>query len=99
MSYRSRSPRAVPSEADLRAALAAMEAALAAERAGRAAERARAAALQWRWLDTLHSMARDARELAALARRAGAAGDLVDHWYAAPPAPAEPEEEPPADEQ
>ena len=92
MSARSRSPRAMP--ADLHAALAAAEAALAAAEAALAAERARAAALQWRWLDTLHSMARDARELAAIARRAGASGDLVDHWYAAPPPLFEPEEEP-----
>jgi septal ring factor EnvC (AmiA/AmiB activator) len=80
--------------ADARAELAAERAALAAAQAALAAERARAAALQWRWLDTLHSMAQDARELAVLAHRAGAAGDLIDRWYAAPPAPAEPEAEP-----
>ena len=95
MSDRSRSPRGavVPSEADLRAALAAAEAALAAERAGRAAERNWAADLRVRWLDRLHEMANDMRELAVLARRAGASGDLVDRWYVAQPA-AEPEAEP-----
>jgi hypothetical protein len=81
-------------EAALRAALAASEAALAAAQASLAAERNRASALQWRWLDTLHSMADDARALAALAHRAGAAADLVDRWYVAQPAPAEPEAEP-----
>ena len=86
MPARSRSRGGDPSEAALRAALAASEAALAAERA-------RASALQWRWLDRLHSMADDARALAAIAHRAGASGDLVDHWYTAPP-PAEPEAEP-----
>jgi len=94
MSDRSRSPRGavVPSEADLRAALAAAEAALAAERARAAAERAWAADLRLRWLDTLHSTFRDANELAVLAHRAGASGDLIDYWYTAP-APAEPEPE------
>jgi hypothetical protein len=99
MSDRSRSPRGavVPSEADLRAALAAAEAALAAERARAAAERAWAADLRSRWLSVLHSTFRDAHELAVLAHRAGASDDLIDYWYAAPPPPppsAEPEAEP-----
>ena len=93
---RSRSPRGEDLRAalaDAQAALAEAQAALAAERAGRAAERDRAASLQWRWLDRLHEMADDARELAVLAHQAGASSDLIGRWYAAPP-PAEPEAEP-----
>jgi hypothetical protein len=86
---RSRSPRA----ADLRAALAALQAELAAERAGRAADRERASALQWRWLDHLHQMADDMREMAALAHQAGASSELIGRWYVPQP-PLEPEAEP-----
>jgi hypothetical protein len=74
--------------------LAAAQAALAAAQAALAAERNRAAALQWQWLDSLHAMADDARALAVLAHRAGASGDLIGRWYAAPPPQFEPEDEP-----
>jgi hypothetical protein len=96
---RSRSPRDLRAEPDLRAALAAMEAELAAERAGRAADRNRAATLQWRWLDRLHEMAEDIRQLAALAHRAGVTDNLVDRWHVPQPAPLEPEAEPSPREQ
>jgi hypothetical protein len=101
MSDHSRSPRgaAVPSEADLRAALAAAEAALAAAEAALAAERARLATVRgWAaesrisYLGALRSTYHDCTELAVLARRACASGDLIDYWYTAP-APAEPEPE------
>jgi hypothetical protein len=91
---------ALATAVELRAALATERAALATERAALAAvqgalaaERNRAAALQWRWLDRLHQMADDMRELAALAHQAGASSDLIGRWYTAPP-PAEPEAEP-----
>jgi hypothetical protein len=91
---RSRTPRgsvgvaAGGEVAELRAALAAAEATLRAERA-------RAAARDLEWLAAYRAVTDNARELAALARAAGAAGDVVDDWLpAAPPAPAEPEREP-----
>ena len=91
MPDRSRSPRgaAVPSEADLRAALAAAEAALATERD-------RAARDRRRYLSALYSTYEDAHMLAVLASRAGASGSLVDLWYTwKTPADPEPEAEPP----
>ena len=104
MSDRSRSPRgaAARSEADLRAALAAAEAALATAQASLAAAeaaaattRARASESRLSYLSALRSVYRDCTELAVLARRAGASGDLIDYWYEEPrPAGAEPEAEP-----
>jgi hypothetical protein len=88
MAPRSRSPRGGASEiAALRAALAAAETALRAEHA-------RAAAMEARWLSAYQEVVDDARALAALARGAGAAGDVVDEWFVPPPVAAEPEEEP-----
>jgi hypothetical protein len=87
---------------ELRAALAVAEAELAAERAAAAAlraERARAAVREAEWLTAYNDVVDDARALAALARGAGVGGEVVDEWFVPPPAPAEPEEEPPAGEQ
>ncbi len=102
MAPRSRSRSGARELAALRAALAVAEAELAAERAAAAvlrAERARAAEREARWLSAYHEVVDDARALAALARGAGVGGEVVDDWFVPPPAPAEPEEEPPADEQ
>jgi hypothetical protein len=112
MSDRSRSPRgahvrteADMSEADLRAALATAQAALATAQAALEAERVcRAADQEWaadrrrQWLDALRTTYRECSELAVLARRAGASGDLVEYWYTArtvvePEPEAEPEPE------
>ena len=84
MASRSRSPRGGAEIAALRAALAAAQ--------------ARAADLDARWRAAYQDLAEDATELAALARGAGAAGDVIDTWFRPPPAPAEPEEEPPAEQ-
>ena len=73
-------------------------AALAAAETALRAERARAAELDARWLAAYQDVVDDARALAALARGAGAGGEVVDDWFVAPPAPAEPEEEPPAEQ-
>jgi hypothetical protein len=94
MSDRSRSPRgtAAPAEADLRARLDDAEAALVAERANRAAERDCAAFVRQQLHNALNSMTHDIRELAAIARRAGASGNLVDYWSQGQPPPSEPAE-------
>jgi hypothetical protein len=84
----------MPSEADLRIALAAAEAALAAERVRRANERDMAAWNSRLLRDALNSMTRDISELAAIAHNAGASNDLVEYWYQGPPLPSEPEAEP-----
>jgi len=85
-----------------RAARAAAEAALAearrvleAERACRAADQDQAAERRRQWLDALRTSYRELSELAVLARRAGASGDLVEYWYTARTAvEPEPEAEP-----
>ena len=102
MSDRSRSPPgahvradADVREADRRAALATAEAALAPAEAALATTRARASESRLSYLSALRSMYSECTELAVLARRAGASGDLVDYWCEEPaPAGAEPEAEP-----
>jgi hypothetical protein len=88
MASRSRSPRGAAAE------IAALRAALAAATVELAADRARAAAREAEWLAAYQAVVDDARALAALARGAGVGGEVVDEWFVAPPAPAEPEEEP-----
>jgi hypothetical protein len=82
---RSRAPRGAGAE-------------IAALREALRLEREHFAALEARWLAVYHEVVEDARALAALARAAGAAGDVVDDWFVPPPAPAEPEPEPEHDE-
>jgi hypothetical protein len=67
---------------------------VAALRTALAAEQARYVAIEARWLSAYNAVVRDARELAALARGAGAGGEVVDDWFVPPPTPAEPEPEP-----
>jgi hypothetical protein len=84
--------------ATAQAALATAQAALEAERECRAADQEWAAARRRQWLDALRTTYRECSELAVLARRAGASGDLVEYWYTArtvvePEPEAEPEPE------
>jgi hypothetical protein len=81
-----------------RDALATAQAALEAERVCRAADQDWAARRRRQWLDALRTTYRELSELAVLARRAGASGDLVEYWYTArtvvePEPEAEPEPE------